>query len=124
MYYWKAAIVKYERENHIRVGIFLFETAKSEKPVLHILGMLECSGVKRKWRKPMKIKRWLLYDHHSCSYATRYLKKTIFNDAFKVTEVGEIGELGLFDKDIIAKKFPNMARDIFREVKKKKRRKH
>ena len=72
----------------------------------------------------MKIKRWLLYDPHSYSYATRYLKKTIFNDAFKVTEVGEMKELGLFDKDIIAKKFPTMARDIFREVKKKKRRKH
>lgn len=122
--YWQAAIVKYEGENHIRVGIFLFETAKSEDPVLHILGTLNCSGVKKKWRVPMKIKRWLLYDPHSYSYATRYLKKTIFNDDFKVTEVGEMKELGLFDKDIVAKKFPNMARDIFREVKKKKRRKH
>ena len=122
--YWKAAIVKYEGEGHVRVGIFLYKTKADEKPVLHILGTLECSGVKRKWRKPMKIKRWLLYDSHSYSYASRYLKKTIFNDAFKVTEVGEIKELGLFDKDIIAKKFPMMARDIFREVKKKKRRKH
>ena len=121
--YWKAAIVKYEGEGHVRVGIFLYKTKADEKPVLHILGMLECSGVKRKWGKPMKIKRWLLYDPHSYSYATRYLKKTIFNDAFRVTEVGEMKELGLFDKDIIAKKFPTMARDIFREVKKKKRRK-
>lgn len=121
--YWKAAIVKYEGENHVRVGILLFQTITDEKPVLNILGTLECNGVKRKWRKPIKIKRWLLYDH-SYSYATRYLKKTIFNDAFKVTEVGEMKELGLFDKDIIAKKFPTMARDIFGEVKKKKRRKH
>ena len=119
--YWKAAIVKYEGEGHVRVGILLFETAKSKKPVLHILGTLECSGVKRKWRVPMKIKRWLLYDPHSYSYASRYLKKTIFNDAFKVTEVGEMKELGLFDKDIIAKKFPNLARNIFREVKKKRK---
>ena len=119
--YWKAAIVKYEGENHVRVGILLFETMTDKKPVLHILGTLECSGVKNKWRKPMKIKRWLLYDPHSYSYATKYLKKTIFNDAFKVTEVGEMKELGLFDKDIIAKKFPTMARDIFREVKKKKK---
>ena len=122
--YWKAAIVKYEGEGHVRIGIFLYKTKADEKPVLHILEMLECSGVKRKWRKPMKIKRWLLYDPHSYSYASRYLKKTIFNDAFNVTEVGEMKELGLFDKDIIAKKFPTMARDIFREVKKKKRRKH
>ena len=122
--YWKAAIVKYEGEGHIRVGIFLFQTMTDEKSVLHILGTLECSGVKRKWRVPMKIKRWLLYDPHSYSYASRYLKKTIFNDAFKVTEVGEKYKLWPFDKDIIAKKFPNMVRDIFREVKKKKRRKH
>jgi hypothetical protein len=122
--YWKAAIVKYEGEGHVRVSIFLYKTKADEKPVLHILGTLECSGVKRKWRKPMKIKRWLLYDSHSYSYASRYLKKTIFNDAFKVTEVGEMKELGLFDKDIITKKFPMMARNIFREVKKKKRRKH
>ena len=116
--------MKYEGENHIRVGIFIFQTKADGIPVLHILGTLECSGVKRKWRKPMKIKRWLLYDPHSYPYASSYLKKTIFNDAFKVTEVGEIKELGLFDKDIIAKKFPTMARDIFKEVKKKKRRKH
>ncbi len=123
--YWQAAIVKYKGENHVRVGIFLFETAKSENPVLHILGTLECSGVKRKWTVPMKIKRWLLYDPHSYSYAARYLKKTIFNDAFKVTEVGEKKEMLYgFDKDIIAKKFPNITKDIFREVKKKKRRKH
>ena len=122
--YWKAAIVKYEGEGHVRVGIFLYKTKADEKPVLHILGTLECSGVKRKWRVPMKIKRWLLYDPHSYSYATRFLRKSIFNDAFKVTEVGEMKELGLFDKDIIAKKFPNMAKDIFREVKIKKGRKH
>ena len=122
--YWKAAIVKYEGENHVRVGIFLFETTKYENPVLHILGTLECSGVKRKWRVPMKIKRWLLYDSHSHSYATRYLRKHIFNDPYKVTVVGERNKLWPFDKDIIAKKFPNMAKDIFREVKKKKGRKH
>ena len=122
--YWKAAIVKYEGEGHIRVGIFLYKTKADKTPVLHILGTLECSGVKRKWRVPMKIKRWLLYDSHSFSYATRFLMKNIFNDPYKVTVVGEMKELGLFDKDIIAKKFPNMARDIFREVKKKKRRKH
>lgn len=117
--YWKAAIVKYEGENHIRVGILLFQTTKDEKPVLHILGALECSGVKRKWTVPMKIKRWLLYDPHSKSYATRFLKKTIFNDAFKVTIIGEkMTELGLFDKDIIAKKFPNMSRDVFSKKKK------
>ena len=68
----------------------------------------------------MKIKRWLLYDPHSYSYATRYLKKTIFNDAFKVTEVGEMKELGLFDKDIIAKKFPGMTA-VISLIKKKKR---
>ena len=122
--YWKAAIVKYEGEGHVRVGIFLFQTITDEIPVLHILGALECSGVKRKWRVPIKIKGWLLYNPHSYSYATRYLKKTIFNDVFRVTEVGEMKELGLFDKGIISKKFPNMARDIFREVKEKKRRKH
>ena len=122
--YWKAAIVKYEGENHVRVGILLFETSKSEQPILYILSVIDCSGVKRKWRKPVKIKRWLLYDPHSYSYATRYLKKTIFNDDFKITEIGGKSLLYEFDKDIIAKKFPSMARDIFREVKKKKRRKH
>ena len=118
--YWKAAIVKYEGEGHVRVGILLYKTKADEKPVMHILGTLECRGVKRKWRVPMKIKRWLLYDSHSYSYATRYLKKTIFNDAFRVTEVGEMKELGLFDKDIIVKKFPTIARDIFRVKKKRK----
>ena len=110
--YWKAAIVKYVGENHIRVGIFIFQTKADEKPVLHILGALECSGVKRKWRVPMKIKRWLLYDSHSYSYASRYLKKTIFNDDFKITEIGEKTELGLFDKDIIFKKFPTMYKGV------------
>ena len=118
--YWKAVIVNYEGEGRVRVGILLFQTMTDEKPVLHILGALECSGVKNKWRKPMKIKRWLLYDPHSCSYATRFLMKTIFNDPYKVTVVGEMKELGLFDKDIIAKKFPMMARDIFRVKKKRK----
>lgn len=122
--YWQAARVKYGGRDQIQVGILLFETLHSEKPVLCVLGRLKCDGIKKKWEKPMKIKRWLLYDPHSYSYASRYFKKTIFNDAFKVTEVGEMKELGLFDKDIIAKKFPNMAKDIFREVKKKKRRKH
>ena len=121
--YWKAAIVKYEGEGHIRVGILLFQTKADEKPVLHILGTLECSGVKRKWRKPMKIKRWLLYDPHSYSYATRYLKKTIFNDAFKVTEVGEKYKLWLFDKEIIKKKFPTMTKDAFKETGSKKKKK-
>ena len=114
--YWQAAIVKYEGERHVRVGIFLYKTKADEKPVLHILGTLECDGVKRKWRVPMKINRWLLYDPHSHSYASRYLKRTIFNDTFKVPEVGEMKELGLFDKHIIAKKFPIIVRDIFREV--------
>ena len=118
--YWKAVNLKYKGENHIRVGILLFQTKADEKPILYILGTLECSGVKRKWRVPMKIKRWLLYDPHSCSYATRFLRKSIFNDAFKVTEVGEMKELGLFDKDIIAKKFPSMTAEISL-IKKKKR---
>lgn len=123
--YWKAINLKYEGEDRIRVGILLFYTLSSEeKPVMYILGALDGSGIKRKWRKPMKIKRWLLYDPHSYSYAARYLRKTIFKGAFKVTEVGEMKELGLFDKVIIEKKFPTMAKDIFREVKKKNRRKH
>lgn len=122
--YWKAVNLKYEGENHIRVGILIFQTKADEKPVLHILGALDGRGVKRKWRVPMKIKRWLLYDPHSYSYASRFLKKTIFNDDFKLTEIGERNKLWPFDKDIIKKKFPNMARDIFGEVKKKKRRKH
>ena len=122
--YWKAAIVKYEGENNIRVGILIFESLTSEHPILCVLSVINCSGVKNKWRKPVKIKRWLLYDPHSHSYATRYLKKTIFNDDFKITEIGGKSLLYGFDKDIIAKKFPSMSRDIFREVKKKKRRKH
>lgn len=119
--YWKAAIVKYEGENHVRVGILLFETSKSELPILYILGVINCSGVKGKWRKPVKIKRWLLYDSRSYSYASRFLKKTIFNDDFKITEIGEKTELGLFDKDIIKKKFPNMTKEIFKEMNKKKK---
>lgn len=110
--YWKAAIVKYEGENHVRVGILLFETSKSEQPILYILSAINCSGVKGKWKKPVKIKRWLLYDPHSYSYASRFLKKTIFNDDFKITEIGEKTELGLFDKDIITKKFPTMAKEV------------
>lgn len=104
--------MKYEGENHIRVGILIFQSLHSEQPILNILGALDCSGVKRKWKKPMKIKRWLLYDHHSCSYATRFLRKTIFNDDFKITEVGEKMKLGLFDRDIIRKKFPSMSNDL------------
>ena len=120
--YWKAAIVKYKGEDRIRVGILLFYTiSPEEKPVMCILGNLGGSGIKRKWRKPMKIKRWLLYDHHSYSYATRYLKKTIFNDEFKITEIGEMKELGLFDKEIIKKKFPAMTKDVFKETSKKKK---
>ena len=122
--YWKAAIVKYEGENHIRVGILLFETAKEdENPVLYILGAIEGNGVKGKWRRPLKIKRWLLYDPHSHSYATRYLKKTIFNNDFKVTEIGRKSLLYGFDKDIIAKKFPTMAKEMFWVIENKKKRK-
>lgn len=119
--YWKTVNLKYEGENHIRVGILLFETAKSENPVLYILGSLECSGVKKKWRRPLKIKRWLLYDPHSHSYATRYLKKTIFNDDFKITEIGGKSLLYGFDKDIIAKKFPTMAKEVFWVIGNKKK---
>ena len=119
--YWKAAIVKYEGENHVRVGILLFETSKSEQPILCILSVIDCNGVKNKWRKPVKIKRWLLYDPHSYSYAARYLKKTIFNDDFKIMEIGEKTELGLFDKDIIKKKFPSMTKEWVETKRKKKR---
>ena len=119
--YWKAAIVKYEGENHIRVGILLFETAKSEQPILCILSVIDCSGMKNKWRRSIKIKRWLLYDPHSYSYAARYLKKTIFNDDFKIMEIGEKTELGLFDKDIIKKKFPSMTKEWVETKRKKKR---
>ena len=115
--------LKYEGENHIRVGILLFETSKSENPMLCILGTLEGSGVKRKWRKPVKIKRWLLYDSHSYSYATRYLNKTIFNNDFKITEIGGKSLLYGFDKDIIAKKFPTMAKEVFWVIENKKKRK-
>ena len=121
--YWKAAIVKYGRENHVRVGILLFETSKSESPVLCILGALKGSGVKGKWRKPVKIKRWLLYDSHSKSYASRYLKKTIFSNDFKITEIGGKSLLYGFDKDIIAKKFPTMAKEVFWVIENKKKRK-
>jgi hypothetical protein len=119
--YWKAVIVKYEGENHIRVGILLFETAKSDQPILCILSAIDCSGMKNKWRRPIKIKRWLLYDPHSYSYASRFLKKTIFNDDFKITEIGEKTELGLFDKDIIKKKFPSMTKEWVKTKRKKKR---
>lgn len=118
--YWKAVNLKYEGENHIRVGILLFQTKADEKPVLHILGALNGSGVKRKWRKPMKIKRWLLYDPHSYSYASRFLRKSIFNDPYEVTEVGKKEELGIFDRSIIIRKFPSMTADISL-IKKKKR---
>ena len=119
--YWKAAIVKHERDG-IRVGILLFNTLSSEeKPVMYILGKLNGSGIKRKWMVPMKIKRWLLYDHHSCSYATRFLKKTIFINEFELMEIGERNKLWPFDKEIIKNKFPTMARDVFKETDKKKK---
>ena len=119
--YWKAVNLKYEGENHIKVGILLFETTKEdEKPVLYILGAIKGSGVKGKWRRPLKIKRWLLYDHNH-PYATRFLKSTIFNDNFKVTEFGKREMLYGFDKDIIAKKFPTMAKEVFWVIKNKKK---
>ena len=120
--YWKAAIVKYERLDQIRVGILLFYTlSPEEKPVMCILGVLYGSGIKRKWMVPMKIKRWLLYDHHSCSYATKFIKETIFYGGFKLTEIGERNKLWLFDKDIIKNKFPTMTKDVFKETGKKKK---
>ena len=120
--YWKSAIVKYEGEDSIRVGIFLFYTlSPEERPVMYILGALHGSGIKRIWRVPMKIKRWLLYDHHSCSYATRFLNRTFFKDEFNLTEIGERKKLWLFDKEIIKKKFPNMTKDVFKETGKKKK---
>ena len=117
--YWKAAIVKYKGENRIRVGILLFYSlSPEEKPVMCILGVaLNGSGVKRKWRKPMKIKRWLLYDYHSHSFATKSLNRTIFNDEFKLTEIGKRNKLWLFDKEIIKKKFPAMSKGIFERKK-------
>ena len=120
--YWKAAIIKYKGENRIRVGILLFYTlSPEEKPVMFIWGILNESGVKRKWRKPMKIKRWLLYDYHSHSYATKSLNRTIFKDEFKLTEIGKRNKLWLFDKEIIKKKFPNISKEIFKEMNKKKK---
>ena len=112
--YWEAVIVKYKREDRIRVGILLFYTLfPEEKPVMCILGNLGGSGIKRKWRKPMKIKRWLLYDHHSYSYATKFFSK----DEFKITEIGKRNKLWLFDKEIIKKKFPSMSKNVFKEKK-------
>ena len=120
--YWKSVIVKYKREDRIRVGISLFYTlSPKEKPVMYILGALNGSGIKRKWRVPMKMKRWLLYDHHSYSYATKFLKRTIFKDEFDLTEIGERNKLWLFDKEIIKKKFPAMTKDVFKETGKKKK---
>jgi len=120
--YWEAVIVKYKREDRIRVGILLFYTLfPEEKPVMCILGNLGGSGIKRKWRKPMKIKRWLLYDHHSCSYATKFFKKGIFNDKFEITEIDERNKLWPFDKEIIKKKFPSITKDVFKETGKKKK---
>jgi len=120
--YWKAAIVKYEIDGRIRVGILLFNTLSSkEKPVMCILGALNGSGIKRKWTIPMKIKRWLLYDHHSCSYATKFFKKGIFNDKFEITEIDERNKLWPFDKEIIKKKFPSITKDVFKETGKKKK---
>lgn len=118
--YWRAAIVKYKGEDHIRVGILLYETQYlEEKPVMHILGgALKGSGIKRKWRKPMKIKRWLLYDYHSYSYATKFLRRTIINE---FTEIGKRNKLWLFDKEIIKKKFPAITKNVFKETGKKKK---
>ena len=118
--YWKAAIVKYEY--YQVVGIILFNTlSQKERPRLYVLGRLEEKGLKNKWKRPMKIKRWLLYDHHSYSYASKFLKGTIFNDDFKLTEIGERNKLWPFDKDIIKKKFPAMTKEIFKEMNKKKK---
>ena len=103
--------MKYDGESRGRIGILIFQSIKSEKPELYILGAMNCSGVKRKWRKQRKIKNWLLYNPHSYSYATRYLKRTIFNEGFEVMMIGEKEKLGLFDKDIIIKKFPNLTKD-------------
>ena len=120
--YWRAAIVKYKGEDRIRVGILLFYTlSPEEKPVMYILGALDGIGIKRKWMVPMKIKRWLLYDYHSYSYAAEFLKITILNDEFKLTEIGERYKLWLFDKEIIKKKFPAMTKNVFKETGKKKK---
>ena len=116
-------IVKFKGDNQIRVGIFLFYTqSPEEKPVMYILGgVLKGSGIKRKWRVPMKIKRWLLYDYHSYSYATKFLRRTIFDDKFNLTEIGKKNKLWLFDKEIIKKKFPAMTEEVFKETGKKKK---
>ena len=121
--YWKAAIIKYKEEDHIRVGILLYETQyPEEKPVMNILGgALKGSGIKRKWRKPMKIKRWLLYEHHSYPYATKFLRRTIINGEFKLTEIGKRNKLWIFDKEIIKKKFPTITKNVFKETGKKKK---
>ena len=123
--YWKAVIVKYKGEDHIRVGIFLFYTqSPEEKPVTYILGRaLGGSGIKRKWRVPIKIKRWLLYDYHSYPYATKFLKRTIFNDKPNLTEIGKRNRLWPIDADIIKKKFPAMAKIVFKETDRKKKKK-
>ena len=122
--YWKAIRVRYEGDDSVRVGIRIYPTLHSE-PILNILGALECSGVKRKWERPMKIKRWLLYNPHSYSYATHFLNKTIHNDVFEIVEFGEKGLLYGFDEDIIAGKFPSMVSNLKLhnewEPKKKKR---
>ena len=121
--YWQAARVKYDGRDQTRVGILLFDTLTSEKPVLCVLGCLECDGIKNKWERPMKIKRWLLYNPHSCSYATHFLKKTIFNETLSTVILGEREMLYGFDQDIIMKKFPSMSESVFKEIGKKKKRK-
>ena len=126
--YWKAIRVRYEGDDSVRVGIRIYPTLHSE-PILNILGALECSGVKRKWTRPMKIKRWLLYNPHSHSYATRFLNITIIhNDVSKIVEVGDKEMLYGPDQDIIAGKFPSTVStlkycDEWGPKKKKKKRK-
>lgn len=108
--YWRAAIVKW-RINGNRVAILLFSSKTSKDPVFAILGCLDGNGLKKKWTKPLKIKRWLLYNPLSCSFATHYYGKT-YNRAFEIRYLGDRTLLYCFDKDIIVKKFPVMAREI------------
>ena len=90
---------------------------------MYILGILNGGGIKRKWRVPMKIKRWLLYDYHSYSFATKFLNRSIFKNkfVFNLTEIGERNKLWPPDKEIIKKKFPSMTKEIEKEMNKKKK---
>ena len=114
--YWKAIIVRYGGDHEKRVGIML-----ENRPKIYILGCLENSGMKKKWRKQMKIKRWLLYNPHSCSYATHYLRKTVWKDTCTVEEIGREEMLYGFDRDIIMKKFPGMTKEWGKKKKRRKR---